>query len=349
MAEIRSYFGVKHIRSEASFHVVHYSAGARVRSGRGLSFWFLPLSASVAEVPVDDQELSLLVQSRSADFQAVSAQLSVTWRVLDPDRLADRVDFSIHLSAGAWLRQPLDKISGMLGQIVQQVATDYIVRTRLAELLERGVEALTDRVREAFGAASGLVELGLTVVNVAVPAIRPSPDVEKALQTPAREAIQQEADKATFERRDGKPSQLLSLRALAVDRERAISENELNNRIALAHKEERLIEQQGANERRKVTEAAEASRIRASSDAERMRLERETEAGGIRVVEEARVEAERHRIDIYRDLPADVLTGLALRDLATHLPDIDTLNISPDALSTALSRWLNAGATRGEA
>ncbi len=338
MAEIRSYFGVKHIRSEASFHVVHYSAGARVRSGRGLSFGGLHLSASVAEVPVDDQELSLLVQSGSADFQAVSAQLSVTWRVLDPDRLADRVDFSIHLSAGAWLRQPLDKISGMLGQIVQQVATDYIVRTRLAELLERGVEALTDRVREAFGAASGLVELGLTVVNVAVPAIRPSPDVEKALQTPAREAIQQEADKATFERR-----------ALAVDRERAISENELNNRIALAHKEERLIEQQGANERRKVTEAAEASRIRASSDAERMRLERETEAGGIRVVEEARVEAERHRIDIYRDLPAEVLTGLALRDLATHLPAIDTLNISPDALSTALSRWLNAGATRGEA
>lgn len=338
MAEIRSYLFVRHIRSEASFHVIHHAGGARVRSGRGLSFWFLPMSASISEVPVDDQELSLLVSSRSADFQAVSAQLSVNWRVIDAERLAERVDFSVNLSAGAWLRQPLDRISGLLGQIMQQVATDYIVRTPLAELLERGVEALTARIREAFGAASDLVELGLAVVNVTVPAIRPSPDVEKALQTPAREAIQQDADKATFERR-----------ALAVERERAISENELNNRIALAHKEERLIEQQGANERRKVTEAAEATRIRASSDAERVRLEREAEAGGIRVVEEARVEAERHRIDIYRDLPADVLTGLALRDLATHLPDIDTLNISPDALSSALARWLNAGAVRGEA
>lgn len=338
MAEIRNYFGVRHIRSEASFHVIHYSGGARVRSGRGLSFWFLPLSASVAEVPVDDQELSLLVQSRSADFQAISAQLSVTWRVLDAERLADRVDFSVNLAGGAWVRQPLDKISGLLGQTVQQVATDYIVRTPLAELLEKGVEALTVRVRQAFGEASGLLELGLTVVNVAVPAIRPSPDVEKALQTPARELIQQEADKATFERR-----------ALAVDRERAIAENELNNRITLARREESLIQQQGANERRKVTEAAEASRIRATADAERVRLERDAEATGIRVVEEARVEAERHRIDIYRDLPAEVLTGLALRDLANHLPAIDTLNISPDALSTALSRWLNAGASRAEA
>lgn len=338
MAEIRSYFGVRHTRSEASFHVIHYSGGSRVRSGRGLSFWFLPLSASVAEVPVDDQELALLVQSRSADFQAVSAQLSVTWRVLDAERLAERVDFSVDLAKGTWVRQPLDKITGLLGQIVQQVATDYIVRTSLSTLLSEGVEALTARVRRAFGEASGLIELGINVVNVAVPAIRPSPDVEKALQTPAREAIQQEADKATFERR-----------ALAVDRERAIAENEMNNRITLARREESLIQQQGANERRKVTEAAEASRIRVAADAERVRLEREAEAAGIRAVEEARVDAERHRIDIYRELPSEVLTGLALRELATHLPDIDTLNIAPDALSTALSRFLNAGANRAEA
>lgn len=338
MSEIRSYFGVRHARSEASFYVIQTSGGSRVRAGRGLSFWFLPLSTSVAEVPVDDQELSLLVQSRSADFQAVSAQLSVSWRVLDAERLAERVDFSIDLTKGTWLRQPLDKITGLLGQIVQQVATDYVVRTPLSTLLSEGVEALTGRVREAFGAAAGLSELGISVVNIAVPAIRPSPDVEKALQTPAREAIQQEADKATFERR-----------ALAVDRERAIAENEMNNRITLARREESLIQQQGTNERRKVTEAAEASRIRVTAEAERVRLEREAEAAGIRAVEEARVEAERHRIDIYRELPTGVLNGLALRELATHLPDIDTLNITPDALSGALSRWLNAGASRAEA
>ena len=56
--------------------------------------------------------------------------------------------------------------------------------------------------------------------------MRPEPDVERALQTPARELVQQEADRATFERR-----------ALAVDSERAIAENELANQIELATRE----------------------------------------------------------------------------------------------------------------
>lgn len=80
--------------------------------------------------------------------------------------------------------------------------------------------------------------------------IRPEAELERALQTPMRERLQQDADKATYERR-----------ALAVERERAISENELQSQIELAKREELLVEQRGANERRRATEAAAAGRI----------------------------------------------------------------------------------------
>ena len=56
-------------------------------------------------------------------------------------------------------------------------------------------------------------------------ALRPEPEVEKALRTPAREQIQQEADRSTYERR-----------AVAVERERAIAENELQSQIELARR-----------------------------------------------------------------------------------------------------------------
>ena len=49
-----------------------------------------------------------------------------------------------------------------------------------------------------------------------VAAVAPTSEMEKALQQPTREAIQQDADEATFRRR-----------ALAVEKERAIAENEL--------------------------------------------------------------------------------------------------------------------------
>ena len=51
---------------------------------------------------------------------------------------------------------------------------------------------------------------------------------------PTREAIQQAADEATFQRR-----------AQAVEKERAIQENELQNKIELARREEQLIAQKG--------------------------------------------------------------------------------------------------------
>jgi hypothetical protein len=65
--------------------------------------------------------------------------------------------------------------------------------------------------------------------------------VEKALRTPAREQIQRNADRATCERR-----------GLAVERERAIAENELQNQIELARREEQVVAQRGANARRQA-------------------------------------------------------------------------------------------------
>jgi hypothetical protein len=151
--------------------------------------------------------------------------------------------------------------------------------------------------------------------------------VEKALKTPTRERIQQEADKATFERR-----------AIAVERERAIAENELQNKIELAKREQALIEQRGANERRRVSEQNEAAQLEAVSQAERARLQADSQAGSIRTIEAARAEAERATMDIYRDLPQEVMLGLAARELAGNLPAVEHLTLSPELIGPALSK-----------
>jgi hypothetical protein len=92
------------------------------------------------------------------------------------------------------------------------------------------------------------------VVGVRVVALRPEPEVEKAMRTPTREQVQQQADKATFE-----------CRAVAVERERAIGENELQTQIELARREEQLVSQRGANARREAEENAAAGAIAAEA------------------------------------------------------------------------------------
>jgi hypothetical protein len=160
--------------------------------------------------------------------------------------------------------------------------------------------------------------------------LKPTPELEKALQTTTREAIQQDADKATFERR-----------ALAVERERAIAENELKNQIELAKREETLIQQRGQNERRRATEDAEAQRIATEAQGARTRIQSQAGAESIRVTEEARVQAESARMAIYRDMSGTVLMGLASRELAQKLQTIQHLNIAPDMLGPILTQLVD--------
>ena len=100
MADIQTYPLVRHLRGTPTGHILHLRAGKLVHDGTGLSFWFRPLSAVLSEVPVDDRELPLLIHARTADFQNVTVQATVAFRITDPTIAASRLDFSIDPDGG---------------------------------------------------------------------------------------------------------------------------------------------------------------------------------------------------------------------------------------------------------
>jgi regulator of protease activity HflC (stomatin/prohibitin superfamily) len=326
MADITRYPFVRHLRSTPTTYVEHVRNGAPAHAGAGLSFWFRPLSASISEVPVADQELPLLFHARTVDFQDVTVQATATFRVADPARAAGRIDFAIDPETGAWRGAPLHQVAGLLTEVVQQQAMATLAVLPLTDALVAGITAVRLAVEDAVGSDARLLETGLVVVSVRVVAIRPEPDVEKALQTPARERVQQEADRATYERR-----------ANAVERERTISENELQNRIELARREEQLVTQHGTNARRQAEEAALAQHIAVDSEAETTRTRATAEADRARTVGAAEAEVEAARLAALREAPDVVLWTQTLREVAPHLPAVDTLVVTPDLVSRALA------------
>jgi hypothetical protein len=332
MAEIRKYWLVRHLRSEQNAHVLVYRGGKLVTAGRGLAFWFLPMKASIAEVPVDDRELSFLFHGTSSDHQETVVQGTLTWRVTHPELLAQRVEFTVDLDTGRYRREPLEQVAGLLTNLAQRFAEACTAGASIRGLIESGVTPLRDRIEAGFAAETALGEMGIAVGTVHVASVRPSSDLEKALQTPARESIQQGADQATFGRR-----------ASAVEQERAIAENELKNRIELARQEIALIDQRGVNGRREAEEAAVASLIVSEGESERTLVTARGEAESITLVEKSNVDAERARIDIYRDLPQGVMMGLAARDLAANLTSIEHLSVSPELLGPLLTQLVAAG------
>ena len=209
--------------------------------------------------------------------------------------------------------------------------------------------AVRERVAEGLAAEPRLPATGIEVVAVRVVALRPEPEVERALRTPAREQIQQDADRATYERR-----------AVAVERERAIAENELASQIELARREEQLVDQRGTNARREAEEHAAADAVRAGAEAARTVRLAEAEATGRCASRRPRRAARcawpaprrRRRARSARRAPrrrrpgcgctarwtSATLHALTGTRLAENLPRIDSVTVSPDVLTGLLAR-----------
>lgn len=327
MADIARYPLLRHLRGSGTTHVEQIRNGKTIRAGVGASFWFRPLSAVLNEIPVDDRELPLMFHARTSDFQDVTVQATITYRVTNPATAAGRIDFSIDPNTGLWRSTPLDQVAGLLTESAQQYAIDLMASVDLTTAMAGGVGPIRSVIGDGLANDERLAETGIAVVGVRVVAVRPEPEVEKALRTPTREQVQQEADKATFERR-----------AVAVERERAIGENELQTQIELARREEQLVAQRGANARREAEENAAAGTVATEAEARRTVTLAEARAEGTRLAGAAQGDAEAARVAAYRDVSENVLLALAVKELAANLPKIETLVLSPDLVSKALAQ-----------
>ena len=333
MAQITHYPLVSHVRGPASSQMLYWKAGRLLRNGRGLSFFFRALSANLAEVPLDDRDLTFLFHGRTSDFQDVVIQGVVTYRVTNAEAVAERIDFSLDLRTGQYTKTPLELIADRLTQLAQQHVWAIVTRGTLADLLTDGVDRLRSAISDGLGGETSLQAMGLAIVSVRVSTVQPDAEMEKALQTPTREGIQQQADQATFARR-----------ALAVEKERAIAENELQNRIELARRQAQLVDQDGANARRTAEEAAAAAKIEAVGAAERAAIDTTTQANAVKLIEGERLAIEKERVAAYGALPPAALMALAAREFAAKIEKIEHLNLSPDSLSPFLADLAAAGA-----
>jgi len=242
------------------------------------------------------------------------------------------VDFTLDLRTGEWSETPLEQVNGLLVQMAQQYVIDKLMAIELRAILAAGVAPIRDRITAGLTNESTLADLGIEIATVRVAGLAAESDVQRALQQPTREAIQQKADEATFARREQ-----------AVEKERAIAENELANKIELARREEDLVAREGTNERRRAEEQAGAGAItaEATDQTERMAAKRRTDA--IRDLEAAKLDAERQRAEINAGLGVQILVALAARELAGQVGQVEHLMVTPDLITPLLGKLTARG------
>jgi hypothetical protein len=236
--------------------------------------------------------------------------------VAAPELLAERIDFALDLVSGFHKSQPIDQIDNLLISLVRRFTVTHLTGRGIRDLLAEGIAPLQEAVMVGISADERLGAMGLEIINVSIAEVAPSSELARALQAPTYEELQQKADEASFARR-----------ALAVDKERAIAENELGNKIELASRQKDLIAREDANTRAQAEAKAASMNIGATAEAER-----------IRTVGQARAEMEGTKVRLYAELPPAVLLAMAAQDFAGKLERVDNLTVTPDMLAGLLGQ-----------
>ena len=267
----------------------------------------------------------------------------MTYRVAEP-ALAVGPARLLHRPAarGVWRAQPLDQVATLLAELAQQPALDLLARLPLAEALTTGIAPIRDAVSAALADDARLTETGVGVVSARVVAIRPEPELERALQTPTREAVQQAADRATYERRATRGRAGAGHR-----RERAAEQDRAGPARAAARRAARRQHPPpGRAGRRRSQLRRGAGRGRAGAGrrggrgrGRNRRVKAEARADGRARVALRLAEAE-GRPPAWPPTATcrpSVLQALALREFAGQLPEIGQLTVTPDVLTGLLS------------
>ena len=333
-------FGLNYLKTSPTQYVLHYQNGRLKRAGVGVSFFYYKPASSIVIVPVNSADAPFIFNEMSADFQALTVQGQLSYRIQDPQRTAGLLDFSFDPSTGRYVSEDPQKLNQRLVSLLQVLVRDELMHLPMRQAIMAS-QAIAASVLEKLADGSDLSELGVEVLTLAVQAIKPSPEMARALEAEAREELLRLADLAIYERRNA-----------AVEQERRIKENELNTEIAVEEKKRQIRETKVEAD---LAVEAREQQVRERRLTGEIKLEEERKRLVAARIENARADADVQAYAVeaslrpLRDLDPALaqmlavqsadprrMVSMALKEMAQNAAKIGNLNISPELLETLM-------------
>lgn len=316
--------GIKYKKAPPTVHVLYYTNGILRRDGPGLSFLYFAPTSTIVDVPLSTADVPFIFQEVTADFQPVTLQGQLTYRINDPGRAAGLLDFSVS-AEGLYLsdNDPLDLLAQRLTNAAQTIAKTVTQQLLLRAVLS-GYETIEKALLNGLRSDETVLMLGVQVLGLSILSIKPTPETAKALEAEAREALLRQADQAIYLRRNA-----------AVEEERRIKESELNTEIAVELKRREIRETRmqadiALEEQRSTLIDSEVENERKHADSRAYALE--TTLRPLRDADWRTLMA----VAVKEGDPRFAI-ALAFQELAENAGKIGQLNVTPDLLKELLA------------
>jgi regulator of protease activity HflC (stomatin/prohibitin superfamily) len=333
-------FGINYIKFDSMNYVIHFQNGNIKKEGRGLAFYYFAPISSIVSIPLESNDIQFVFKQSTKDYQEVTIQGQITYKVTDPKQLAESLDFTVN-SAGRYIKDDSEKIQQRIINEAQTASAGIIRRLQVKEAL-RQLKEIEESIFNNVQQSKAVQMLGLEIMSVNVLGVTPNPELARALEAQTRESLQKEADLAIYERRN-----------FAVEQERVIKESELNTEIAIEEKQKQIAEKQMETEVVKQENAQELKEMEMKSS---ITLEEQKRKLIDLKVQNERKEADANEYVLaaslrpYKELDWKTLMAinskgmeakdniaLAFRELAENADKIGSINISPELLNAIMT------------
>lgn len=332
-------FGINFIKFDSMTYVIKFKNGHVAKEGRGLSFFYYAPSTSISAVPIGSNNLPFIFSETTRDYQTVTIQGQITYKIGNPKQLADVLDFTVNAN-GIYKKDDTEKLNQTIVNEAQTATSSFIHQLGLKEAI-RAAKIIEAKITEGLSNSQAIKLLGIEILSINILAIKANPEMARALETETRESLQQEADQAIYARRN-----------FAVEQERKIKESELNTEIAIKEKNKQIAEKQAEIEVQKAESDSKLREMKVQADIaienqRKVLLEQKT------ANQKKEADAQGYVLDTtlkpYKEIDWKILTALnnnpdpkfnislAFRELADNAGKIGNLNISPELLDTLLN------------
>ena len=151
---------IGYFKGEPNDYLLIYTGERLARAGAGLAFFYWRPSTTIVSVPTSTLDTPFIFNETTGNFQSVSVQGQLTYRIADPKRMASILNFSIDPATRAWTSTDPEKLAQRLVNVAQICTKHELLQLSLEDAL-RQAAPLAGKVLARVTAEPALSEMGV--------------------------------------------------------------------------------------------------------------------------------------------------------------------------------------------
>jgi hypothetical protein len=164
-------FGIRFIKVQPTTFLLQYRRGKIVREGIGLAFFYYAPSTSLVAIPLGSTDVPFIFEEPTADYQTVTLQGQISYRVVDAKKLAGLMNFALTPSGRDYASDDPEKLPQRVINLVHVLARAELEKLPLREAI-RAAAAIVREVKKQLTASAEVASLGLEVLGFSLLAIK---------------------------------------------------------------------------------------------------------------------------------------------------------------------------------